>query len=808
MSYQQKVFRGILIGVLFFICAATYAQTAYFFQDSNSPGYYDTGLAFTAGASLIDKSGPNGDKLPTEIGQKAFQGDNSLRFTWTSKPGGDWLGLIIAPGFPFQNLSLLDTLSFWVYADSGLTQGNMPKLYFEGAPGTTKSNRYPLGLFSDDIPVGSWTEVKIPLDTIFTDPNQTNINFSLTKAVILGQNAADNQSHTLYIDDVKAYRGVTASLPVATPLAFQAQGYECHVRLTWKPNTETHLGGYFIYQSIDSGATYQLRKYVSAQDSAYSDFTGHQGKNLDLKYQIAAVNVAGHPSPVSAPVDVSTFDMTDEELMTMVQEATFRYFWDFAHPVSGLSRERNTSDDLVTSGGSGFGIMAILVGIERGFISRAAGRDRINKILSFLKKADRFHGAWSHWLSGSGGTVIPFGPLDDGGDLVETSFMIQGLLCARTYFDQNDPGEDSLRLHATELWQAVDWNWYRKLTNNVLYWHWSPANGWQINQQLRGFNEVMITYILGIASPSHPIPPSLYHTGWAGNANYVNGNSYYGYPLAVGKAYGGPLFFAHYSYLGFDPRGIKDMYANYFVRNQNHSLIQWEYSIRNPKGFAGYDSSCWGLTASDDPGGYLAHEPNSNSDNGTISPTAALGSMPYTPIQSMAALRYFYRELGDKIWGDMGFYDAFNSSQNWYARSYLAIDQGPIMIMIENHRTSLLWDLFMQNPEIQAALDTLGFVEDTSPADELAEASPFQLQFGPNPADEQISLSLETFRPQAIEIFLLNSLGEKVLAITERAYMPTGAYQFHAKVEELPAGLYFLKMESSYETIIQKLIIY
>ncbi|MDX2245926.1 MAG: glucoamylase family protein [Bacteroidia bacterium] len=807
MKIQKLIKIFIGLSLLFFSELTLFSQATYFFRDSNTPGYYDSGLAFKSGQSEIKQAGPSGDKIPTELGQKVFQGDNSLEITWTSKAGGDWLALVIAPGFPFQDISQTDTLSFWVYSDSGITKSLLPKIYLEGAPGNTKSNKYALSLFTDDIPEASWTEIKVPTDTFLNDPNQTNINFSMIKAVILGQNQADGQSHTLYLDEVKAYNSSTAALPVATPAALQARGYDSHVRLTWTPNTEPQLGGYFIYQSVDNGASYQLRKFLTEEDSVFNDFTGHQGQNLNLKYQISAVNVAGVASPLSSPVDVSTFTMTDEELMTMVQEATFRYFWDYADPASGMARERNNSGDLVTSGGSGFGIMAILVGIERGFITRSQGINRILKILNYLKTADRFHGAWPHWMSGTTGNVIPFSTLDNGGDLVETAFLVQGLLTARSYFDQNTPEEDSLRTVTTQLWEGVDWNWYRKLTNNVLYWHWSPNNGWQINFALRGFNEVMITYILGIASPTNSIPASLYHTGWAGNSNYTNGKTFYGLPIILGPDYGGPLFFAHYSYLGFDPRGIKDAYANYFTRNQNHSLIHWNYSITNPKGFAGYDSTCWGLTASDDPDGYLAHEPATNRDNGTISPTAALSSMPYTPGPSMAALRHFYRELGDKLWGEMGFYDAFNLERNWFARSYLAIDQGPIMVMIENHRTGLLWDKFMQNPEIQPALDAIGFVKDNDPVGDPLSASIWQISIEPNPAADQTFLVMDLFRPQSIRITLLNSVGEMISVIQENQFMNIGKFQIGIPTNTFASGLYFLKIESPDYTRVEKLII-
>lgn len=399
--------------------------------------------------------------------------------------------------------------------------------------------------------------------------------------------------------------------------------------------------------------------------------------------------------------------ISDEALLTKIQEATFGYFWDFAHPVSGLARERNTSGDTVTIGGSGFGVMAIVVGIHRGFITRNEGIERLQKIVDFLESADRFHGVWPHWMDGNTGNVIPFSQYDDGGDLVETAFMAQGLITVREFLDEGSEPEKNLVDQINGLLDTIEWNWYTQGGQNVLYWHWSPNHGWRINLQIRGYNEALIVYLLAASSEDYGIEPEVYHEGWARSGGIVNGNSFYGITLPVGYDYGGPLFFAHYSFLGLDPRNLSDTYADYWRQNENHTLINREHSIVNPNDFVGYSADSWGLTASDNPDGYMAHEPTR--DNGTITPTAAVSSIPYTPDESMDAIRHFYYVLGDKLWGEYGFHDAFNPTEGWWADSYLAIDQGPIIIMIENHRSGLLWDLFMDAPEVQSALDELGF---------------------------------------------------------------------------------------------------
>ncbi|WP_114784525.1 glucoamylase family protein [Botryobacter ruber] len=400
--------------------------------------------------------------------------------------------------------------------------------------------------------------------------------------------------------------------------------------------------------------------------------------------------------------------ISDEELLTLVQRQTFKYFYDFGHPVSGLARERNTSGNTVTTGGSGFSIMALVTGVHRGFITRAEGLARLEKIVDFLKnRAERFHGAYPHWLNGNTGAVQPFSANDNGADLVETSFLMQGLLTARQYFDGADAAETTLRNDITAIYNAVEWDWFRQNNSNTLYWHWSPDFGWAKNLPIRGWNESLIIYVLAAASPTHTIPKSVYDNGWANNGGMRNGNVYYGIQLPLGPALGGPLFFEHYSFLGINPMGLTDTYASYQVQTRAHTLINYNYCVDNPKNFYGYGENCWGLTASDIQGGYTASSPTN--DRSFIAPTAALSSMPYTPTESMRALRFFYYKLGDKIWKEYGFVDSFSLQEKWFASSFLAIDQGPIIVMIENYRSGLLWDLFMSAPEVQNGLKKLGF---------------------------------------------------------------------------------------------------
>lgn len=429
--------------------------------------------------------------------------------------------------------------------------------------------------------------------------------------------------------------------------------------------------------------------------------------------------IGKHPETV-----ITRGKISDDSLLTLVQYRTFQYFWDGAEPNSGMARERFHVDgiypendmNVVTSGGSGFGLMAILVGIERGFITRDEAFGRYSRIVDFLKNAERFHGAWSHWIYGETGKVKPFSSKDNGGDIVETSYLMEGLLTVRQYFLNGSEKEKLLASEIDKLWKEVEWSWFTKGDENVLYWHWSPNYGWDMNFAVKGYNECLILYVLAASSPTYPIKASVYHEGWAGDGTIKGEHEKYGFILSLNHngalEYGGPLFWSHYSYLGLDPRFLKDKYADYWQENKNQTLINWNWCSKNPKKFIGYSDSCWGLSASYSINGYAAHSPGETNDLGVITPSAALSSFPYTPEQSMNALKHFYYFIGNKIWGEYGFYDAFSEQNNWYPQRYLAIDQGPVVIMIENYRTGLLWNLFMSAVEIKNGLNLLGFSDE------------------------------------------------------------------------------------------------
>lgn len=684
-----------------------------------APGYFHSRASAIAPSELTSAGG----RLPVTAAH-FISPPNSLELTWTARPGGDWSAEIDVERWRGRHAALQgDTLHFWCWSERAITAAALPMLVLVMEHGaTTRPLR--LAAVVDGLPAQQWTHVHVPFAAF--DPSTGAFDFGQLRTVIFTQGIDDGEPHTLYLDEIKV-SDLTASRPVQPPATLTATGADRHVDLQWPPVSDPEIEYYVIYRSLD-GAAFQPVGIQNPAYDRYADFLG--ATNTTVHYRVTAVNHAYQESAPSLTVTAATRAFSDDELLTMVQAAGCRYYWDGAHPDAGLALECIPGDEhLIALGASGFGLMALIVAVERGFVSRAQAGERLRAALAFLDAADRFHGVWPHFLDGRTGRTIPlFGQYDNGGDVVETAFMMQALLTARQYFDHAD--EADIRATITRLWEGVEWNWYRNPADpDYLFWHWSPDAAWHIDHPLIGWNETLIAYLLAAASPTHPIPPELYHSGWASpserartyrenwgktaaGGRYVNGGSYYGLTLPVGVGSGGPLFFTHYSFLGFDPRALRDRYANYFENNRQISLINYRHCVANPGGYAGYGPDCWGLTASDDHTGYLAHEPTPHGDNGTITPTGALSAFPYTPEESLRALKHFYRQRGAELWGSYGFRDAINPTQGYVSSIFMGLNQAPIIVMIENYRSGLLWRLFMANPEIAPMLAKLGFTPD------------------------------------------------------------------------------------------------
>ena len=778
-----------------------------FFSDSNTGSeFYDSSWGFVTAPSYLELAGSGHDKFPVDP-DHPYQGAHSLRMHWISKPNGDWGIAVASLNWQPIDFTKYDSIAYWINAPSAIPKEALPDVAIEDVK-NKKSKRVWLGDYFGGVDDDSttWQRISLPIDAFH--PGGQNPDLTKIKTIFHYQKAADGVEHIAWVDEFRLVKtGGTQVEKPAAPQGLQATGYDSRIDLRWQPNTETDLLGYFIYRAESSAGPFVKVNDVVHKFHIFSDFVGENGKTY--YYRVTAINQSYLESDSSAVVSATTRAFTDDELLTSVQEATFRYFWDFGHPVSGLARERDSSGDVCTSGGTGFGLLTLMVGAERGFAPRDSVAARVLKILRFMQdRAQRYHGAWAHWINGATGETVPFSYYDNGGDLVETAYFVQGLLAVRSYFDRETPVEQEIRQRATQLWQEVEWDWYRRTpTSKVLFWHWSPDYQWIINMPIIGWNETMIVYLLAIASPTHPIPASMYYDGWAGSSGYVNGNVYYGYKQYVGPPYGGPLFWTQYSFLGFDPRGKSDRFCNYFENNRNTTLINRAYCIANPEGHQGYSALVWGLTASDDPGGYSVHEPTTARDNGTITPTAALSAMPYTPDESIATLKHFYHTYGPKLWGEFGFRDAFNLDYNWFANSYLAIDQGTIVPMIENARTGLCWEMFMANPEIDSMLTRIGWTL-TGVEDRPELVTQFRLEQNyPNPFNGQTVIRFALPRAEHVTVRVINALGETVAVPLRNERLSAGWHLLNFRGDRLPSGVYFCSIQAGTLRQVRKMML-
>ncbi len=792
---------GLLIVLLVFLSFFGRAQEVPFFTEGTTNTYYDQGLVNlnSLGESTFEHTYPPGapqynDKVPCST--TAFEGTTSLRFNYTSAENGNWQVSIYRAGWALADFSGLDSLSFYVYAETELPNTALPLIGFRGVnntgSGDVNTELYALTEYNESVPAGAWTRVVFPLQVIF-DENET-LDFSKTKAVIFNQSETDNSSRLILIDELTVFKALNE---VPAVEEFSAVGYDSHAHLSW--SHPVNGLSYRIYASFDDGLSFELRTETTAD--FYLDFVPESGKNSTVTYRIVTALQESESDAIEATATIR--DFTDDELLDMVQRYTFNYFWDGAHQATGMALERsNGSGRTAASGATGMGLMAMIVAHEREYRPKEEVKDRILMILEFLTNCDRHHGAWSHWYNADTYRTQPFSPDDDGGDLVETSFVAQGLIALKNYFTGSDEKSVQIRQQADQLWKEIDWNWYRNGGQNVLYWHWSPTVDFQKNMKVTGWNECLVTYVMGAASPTYGIPKAVYDAGWARNGNMVNPRTYYNYDITLSPNYGGPLFWIHYSHLGINPNGLKDQYADYWQEHVNTARIHHAYAVDNPMNFENYGIKSWGLTASDSPDGYTAHRPVTN-DNGTISPTAALASMPYTPQESLRALKYFYRERGQDLFGIYGPYDAFNDELDWIQKAYIGIDQGPIVVMLENHRTGLLWNQVMKDTDVKAGLDMLGFqYQFATGIDDLKK--PQELSLYPNPVSGKVYLDLSGFSPNSpvrLKCFSLDGRLVRAQNLTREGS------EVVFDCSDLKNGIYLLQLSNGTNLLQSKLIV-
>lgn len=665
---------------------------------------------------------------------------NALRIAWQSAPGGNWDAQIQLVNFPNRYPQLSgDTLYFWLYSPERIAAADLPGVVLSDERGGLQVATFPgsftveepLASYTGDIPAKRWVQVRIPFAKL-RSASVYPFRPERLQSIVFHQRRADGVRHVLIVDDIRVDdepAAGTASVSLPVPDGVSAKGYDRHVDVQWRVPTDSAADYFVVSRSLD-GQPFVPVGIQRPGVNRFTDFIGRSG--VTARYRVAAADWQGRESAQSDVVTADTRELSDDELLDMLQEAAFRYYWEASSVRTGMARENVPGDDrILATGATGLGISALVAAVDREFITRDQGLERLETIVSFLERAPRYHGAWSHYYNDETGETMPlFGMYDNGGDIIETSYMIQGLLTARGYFKRDAPREQALGKRITALWHAVEWDWYRASPDSpYLYWHWSPQWGFQISHPLVGFNETLATYLFAIASPTHPVPASMYYSGWASQDKraqdyrqgwsksadgklYANGKTYSGIELDVGVGSGGPLFFIHYIFMGFDPHALRDRYTDsYFENSRRIAEINRAWSIENRYEFEGYGPDAWGLTASFGFNGYTTPAPDPWYDEGTITLTGALSSFPYTPEASMAAFKHFYRERGAELWGVYGPRDNYNPGQHWVSAHTMGLNQAPIVAMVENHRTGLLWRSFMSNPEIGEMLKKLDDVK-------------------------------------------------------------------------------------------------
>jgi len=709
---KYKLLAGLLL-LSFFAMAQEFQYNYNFFTNSAMNGNFFFSKTTSSGNSFINNIE---NKLP--VSETTFHTPgNALQLQYKNGANGNWQAIIFCKRIRgVDYFKTANYLSFWVFDSSSISSKGLPAVRL-----MKKDSSLTSSINIPSIKKYQWQQIIINTDSIKNfDKNKLTNNI----AIVFSQQNNDGEQHTIFIDDIEFINKNNSPSINSTPEIIDAKGAAMHVDITWKKVTDTNIRFIKIYRS-ENGNDFKAVGIQQTFINRYADFTGESNKKYF--YKIVFINNDYKESNLSSIATASTKTMTDDELLTMVQESSFHYYWDGAETHSGLTKEDIPGrQNMIAAGASGFGIMALIVGTERKFITHEEAVGRFIKIVNFLEHAEKFHGAFPHFIDGETGKVIPFfGKRDNGADLVETSFLMEGLLTARQYFSGDNEQEKMIRDKITTMWNNVEWSWFKiNSDSKFLYWHWSPDKAWVIHHNLIGWNETMITYLLAIASPTHGVAASMYYSGWANQDStgqkyraawsstkdgsmYTNGNTYFGIKLAVGVSDGGPLFFTHYSYMGFDPHFINDKYANYFTNNQNIAKINYNYCVQNPKHYKGYGDNAWGLTASDGPFDYSADEPVLWEDHGKIAPTGAISSFPYTPEESMKALKNYYYNYGKFLWGEYGFKDAFDLTNNWCSEIYMGLNQAPITVMIENYRSGLIWKLFMSNADIKNGLQKL-----------------------------------------------------------------------------------------------------
>jgi hypothetical protein len=525
----------------------------------------------------------------------------------------------------------------------------------------------------------------------------------------------------------------TEDAAMGVPVGLVQRVGDRSVILHWAPVVDSGLAGYHVYRAPAATGLFAQHS-VTLRTNHFVDF--EVDNDATYRYRVRAVDLAGRESHDSTTISATPKALDDEAFLDLVQRTAFDYFWYETNPANGLIKDRSSDPSLSSIAAVGFGLSALTVGIDRGWISREAGRARVLTTLTFLwnsphgpePDATGYKGFYYHFLD------MQTGRRDGDSELstIDTALLLGGVLHVQQYFDQADATEDQIRALADAIYRRVEWPWMQVRAPKVCH-GWTPERGFLL-YDWGGYNEAMILYLLALGSPTFPIHPE----AWAAWTSSYAWETHYGHAFVVFP----PLFGHQYSHVWVDFRDIQDPYMrdkglDYFENSRRATLANRAYAIANPHGWADYGENVWGLTASDIPSSYRARgAPPGESDDGTITPTAVGGSLVFTPRESLAALRYMYTTYRTRLWGPYGFKDAFNPSIKWFASDYLGIDQGPFVLMLENYRTGRIWNVLMPHAAIQRGLKRAGFmpVTATKKVQTIPDIAPLTLQPVAQPA--------------------------------------------------------------------------
>lgn len=502
---------------------------------------------------------------------------------------------------------------------------------------------------------------------------------------------------------------------------------------------------------------------------------------------------------ISLILPLNLYAINDEELLDSLQHSAFRFFWYEANPTNGLIKDRNTSWSPSSIASVGFGLSAICIGVDRGWVTREAAKDRVLTTLkTFWQKPQGsaasgtigYKGFFYHFIDMNTATRTWNSELSS----IDTGLLLAGILDAQQYFVGTDSIETLIRAYADSIYRRVDWNWMRNFSPGIMM-EWKPETQFGTMGYWIGYNEAMILYILALGSPTKPVPA----TAWQAWTSGYTWETYYGYsyiPFA-------PLFGHQYSHCWIDFRDIRDAYMqwrgiDYFENSRRATLAQRAYCIDNPGNFAGYSDSIWGLTASDGPNGYAARgAPPPFNDDGTITPTAALSSIPFTPEQSLAVAHKLYNTYRSQLWTKYGFRDAFNLNVNWWGPDVIGIDQGPIIVMIENYLTQSVWKRFMKNPYVRVGLQRSGFEPVTDVSEPSVSISEFKLfQNYPNPFNPNTSIRYCLPERGYVSIKIFNLLGQEIATLID-GIQDAGNKSVAWNAAKFPSGLYIYRLSTN-----------